>query len=1122
MRRAPLALALLSLAAMPLGARGDGTTGPAAITCRGTSAEEALAERGAAAFALGAAAADARAQREGARLLVLAGPAGVRRASELLARGAARDAARLWLLQVLAGSPRAEVEAFLLAAARTEDRFEPRALAADALAGVRTPAALAEIVRLAADPVPAVRASALRSLFAMDTEAARQARAGLPRDPDERIHGMRLTLHRLRADGAPALRPLASHTFFSWAPASTRLAAARLLASLGPAVDDRVLRWVVLELSGPPQVALPMRVALGAPLVGYDLGEQRRAAAEALLAALRDSASSGPARRALLAYAVRAVARPLHVGDRVVDVEAHALLMATLPEMGAEVVPPVVKGLAANAFEQPLDGCRLLRTMDPDLALPALRSLVRPDDVAPEVLDAVVAAFREIGRIGDVAVARTLLDRARPTGVRVDAVLALRDEPWDVAGPLLSEALDDAADAVASQAAQALEDRPEPEARRRLADELFDGTWRAFERQTLTHVASPVDELAWTVLERAVRQGSDELRAAVIDEMAGQSSPVRGPRALGLLRTLWEDRVRPVEPSRLPRALVTVDGLEAVRFIRQHLPQVRRPGLMLRNLRIVAETAALDLVLEVAARTPDEDLGLLGEIARVLSGKCGSDVTRTDPFWRRLLAHRDPDMRRLAVTALSTVAHGPLASVLLPFLTDEQEPAKTRTEALLAMAGEPGQPPEDLLWRILESRAEDENLRIACGEVLAPRAAAATRASALTWILTPLDATDAAPWVARVAGTGAGPELAQTLLARLDTALATRYATRPYRPEVRPDESVHAPRPDLWIAAIAASRDPAALDGLARRLFDVRFADWCEDALHETKLEEGGTGGCYAPVAEPPDPEVSLHQAATSPRTTPSAPIPPEADRIVRAILVADGAGVQARVARAVAAARDDGRLAAFPDLYLHWLARGMANVPARLVGEGERLAGAARVEAETRALAAGRVFAGALDATAPADGIEEWRRAADRSYTAEGAGAWGTAATEAERALVLGARLGLIDLPPRVWIDRNLPPPPSWLEGRARADLLRAAEAGAAGRLEEARAGFARGLARAPLSPSVFRSAAYLRIRCNVDSEHAADDVDRAIDLEARRGDPPSPESRRALAFVKARAKAR
>lgn len=1119
MKGLPLALTCLAMAALPPRARGDGDAGPVPLACRGTTAEEALAERGAAAFRPGAPH-DPKAHREGARLLTLAGPAGVRRASELWATGAVRDETRPWLLSVLAGSDREEVETFFLAAARTEDRFEPRAMAADALARGRTPAALDAIVRLAGDPVPAVRASALRSLFALDTDAARAARAALPRDPDARLHELRLTLHRLRGDGAADVRVLTEKTYFAGAPPGVRIAAARLLAQLGPGRDARILRWIVLELSMPREVAMPMRAALGAPLQGYDPAEQALAAAEALVAALRDPKTPEAERRLWLTHAVRLVARPIRIHGRVVDGEARAYLMAILPDLGAPLVEPVVAALRGGVFRDPVEGCRLLRTLEPDVALPALQSLVRPEPMGPGVLDAVASAFRELGRIGDPAVARVLLDRSRPSGIRVDAVLAQRDEPWEVARPLLTEALGDADDAVASQAAQTLEDRAEPEARSILAEGLFDARWRAFERQALSHVVAPVDEPAWAVLEKAVREGSEELRAAVIDEIAELTSPVRGPRALGLLRTLWEDRVRPVEPSRLPRALVTVDGPEAVRFIRAHLQEVRRPGLMLRNLRIVTDPSALDLVLEVAARTPDDDLGLLGEIARVLSGKCGTDVARTDPFWRRLLAHRDADVRRQAVTALSTVAHGPLADVLLPFLVDEQEPAKTRTEAVQAMAGEPGQPPEDLLWRILSTRAEDESLRIACGDALAARAGASTRAAALVWLLTPFDASDAAPAVARVAGTGASPQLAQTLLARLDGALATRYAVRPFRPEARPDESVHAPRPDLWIAAIEASRDPAALDGLARRLFDARFAAWCEDAVDDLRGVEGGVGGCLAPLAPPLEPEVQLHQAASSERLTPASPIPPEVDDIVRAILVADGAAAEARVARALAGAREDGRLAAFPDLYLHWLARGMANVPSRLAGQGVRMSAKARVQAETRALAAGRAFADALDATAPVDGVEEWRRAADRSYAAEGAGAWPTAAAQGGRALVLGARLGLIDLPPRVWTDRNLPPPASWMEARARVELLRAAEAGAAGRLEEARAGFARGLARAPLSPSVQRSAAYLRIRSGVDPERAEEDVDRAIGLEARRGDSSSPESRRALAFVEAQRK--
>lgn len=118
MKGLPLALTCLAMAALPPRARGDGDAGPVPLACRGTTAEEALAERGAAAFRPGAPH-DARAHREGARLLTLAGPAGVRRASELWATGAVRDETRPWLLSVLAGSDREEVETFFLAAART-------------------------------------------------------------------------------------------------------------------------------------------------------------------------------------------------------------------------------------------------------------------------------------------------------------------------------------------------------------------------------------------------------------------------------------------------------------------------------------------------------------------------------------------------------------------------------------------------------------------------------------------------------------------------------------------------------------------------------------------------------------------------------------------------------------------------------------------------------------------------------------------------------------------------------------------------------------------------------------------------------------------------------------------
>jgi hypothetical protein len=93
-------------------------------------------------------------------------------------------------------------------------------------------------------------------------------------------------------------------------------------------------------------------------------------------------------------------------------------------------------------------------------------------------------------------------------------------------------------------------------------------------------------------------------------------------------------------------------------------------------------------------------------------------------------------------------------------------------------------------------------------------------------------------------------------------------------------------------------------------------------------------------------------------------------------------------------------------------------------------------------------------------------------------------------------------------------------MEARARVELLGPPRPWRRGPPRGRPRRFARGLARAPLSPSVQRSAAYLRIRSGVDPERAEEDVDRAIGLEARRGDSSSPESRRAQAFVEAQRK--
>lgn len=164
--------------------------------------------------------------------------------------------------------------------------------------------------------------------------------------------------------------------------------------------------------------------------------------------------------------------------------EARAYLMAILPDLGAPLVGARRRrpeGRGSSGIGSKAAGC--CAPWSRTRRCPPCGPSSVPSPWGPGVLDAVASAFRELGRIGDPAVARVLLDRSRPSGVRVDAVLAQRDEPWEVARPLLTEALGDADDAVASQAAQTLEDRAEPEARRILADGLFDARWRAFERQ---------------------------------------------------------------------------------------------------------------------------------------------------------------------------------------------------------------------------------------------------------------------------------------------------------------------------------------------------------------------------------------------------------------------------------------------------------------------------------------------------------------------------------------------------------------------------------------------------------------------------------------------------------------
>src|SRR5207249_714021 len=137
------------------------------------------------------------------------------------------------------------------------------------------------------------------------------------------------------------------------------------------------------------------------------------------------------------------------------------------------------------------------------------------------------------------------------------------------------------------------------------------------------------------------------------------------------------------------RALVSVDASRAVEFIRARLATSKTPGILLRNLQAADDPKALDLALEVAAKTDDADL--LTEVARVLSGPAALDS----------LARRE-------------VRHGPLADLLVPLVRDAKRTDGSRLLALRALATDADavRQAESMLWDIASDRAEeDDDLR---------------------------------------------------------------------------------------------------------------------------------------------------------------------------------------------------------------------------------------------------------------------------------------------------------------------------------------------------------------------------------------------------------------------------
>ncbi|MFO0934128.1 MAG: hypothetical protein U1E39_15680 [Planctomycetota bacterium] len=1106
MTRARVAVAGCLVAALaatagpaPRPARADGDAGlpPGLAALPATPEETARAARAMA--ALGDPSPEVAAAA--AHALLLSGAAGLREAARALLRGDAPEAARGALVEVVGASDAPEADAVLAAAADAR-RFEVRAAVARALGAGRSDAAVPTLARLALDPSGAVRAAALRALFALETAAAVEARVALPADRDADLLALRFRLHRLRGDDAPRLLALAtSAAAFARAPA-VRVEAVRWLATHdGPEADD-LLEAFVAETWGTPAEGREVRAGLGVACEGYVRATERCAGTEALLALLGRPTTPVATRALLVELAVDALARPQRTGGAEIDEEARVTLEARLPEVGAALVGPTLRALREGRFDDPKHGTRLLASLERGLAVASLGDLVLADP--PEtVLKAAAGELALLRRVGRAEVADALRAAGRPSDVRAAAVTALADEPEEIAAPRLVAALDDPDVDAASRAADVLLERRargEASAWAALSRALLTEPTRAFERTLLDTLAAAPDDAAYALFEQLMTQGPVARRRDVLDAIRSRTSRMRGHRAAALVRRAAEDLSLGLKPGDVAPALTSVDGAEGVRYIRARWRDASAPGVFLRNLRQVRHVSALDFALELAASLPDSATALLNELMTVLSEAPATDPARTDPFWRRMLAHPDPELRAQAVRTLPRVEHGDLVALLLPVVTDPKQPASLRLDALRGCADASDPPSTETLWALASDRLEDEDLCQEAARRLVLRADADLRRRALAWLGRGVDeASEVVDTMAVLAGRGASSAEAAALLAGFERDVDVRFGRTPYfRPsDAVDDDSQRAAvgRASSQLRSLAAAADPVALAALAARVFDPRFARYALEARRYAAFGRGLGGGPLAGAWDPPEAGLLLYTEELDPNAVPVSVVPDTGTDIVAALVGLGPPDAPRLLVRALDDARASGALAAFPDAYLVTLLRRVDDAAATAPRDPAR---DAAVQAVLDALNAALVRAW------PVAGAQELWAAEQRVARASRSRDFAAAAVAAADAVRLAARTGLCDLSPSRWLAEGRTVPRDWFPWRtlrARQDLLEAAAAAAAGRAEAATEGFRRGLARARDRAGVLRLAAHLKHAVGFDLPGAADDLRRAVELARRTG---------------------
>nr|MDJ0523656.1 HEAT repeat domain-containing protein [Planctomycetota bacterium] len=649
-------------------------------------------------------------------LLGLLGDAGLKAAAERLARGELAPTTRMDLVAVVAAAEHPEADT-LLGRAADESRPALRMLAADGLGRGRSARAVPILARLARDPVPGVRIAALRSLFAIESPQAVAARIDVPREREYELLARRLSWHHRCEDVGPALRDLAVDAYLRARSVPVRMAAAHYLTL--PALDAprEVLELILREMGQGPYIAGAVRVGRGLPRTGYDPGHERRIAIDAVFNLLARADVDTASRTRLIDLAVAWVARPIPMDPYRRDPIPEHVLRRRLPDLGAEILEPVVRRLERGGFAEPRQGVILLRELGADVALPPLRRFLEPRASRPPfesraeaeqrryLRGAAAGAIQELGRIGDETLARALLAGDEAKTLKIDVLHALRDEdaPWVV--PLLTEVTRGDEPELRSHAITILEKRPEPEARALLVDDLFERVERPHDR--LAPLVRRGGDDAYTVLKRALQDDRPALRIAALSQFHRRRAPrLMNERSRTLLARYEPSSALRLDIQQYVYALLSVDPVKAVSWVREQWENMPSIGIRMTTLRILGEThgkkareAAIDLALEKVAG--DVPRTLLLTAAAVFMGprddteQYGYTWTyrkeEVGAFWRRLLDSDDAQKQRDAIHAythaLAPDAHVRLLELLKKALAGEALPeASTSPEGEQAFA----------------------------------------------------------------------------------------------------------------------------------------------------------------------------------------------------------------------------------------------------------------------------------------------------------------------------------------------------------------------------------------------------------------------------------------------------